>query len=119
MPELYTEVKYAHHMALTNLRPYPEIWKEWEISPAGTKPVETTAEGLRYSGDYGFWGKLPAWWMLLETRPADRPGENQVMAAFSLCGRVRPAGADLVIVCDRLPGAPPAGSGGTAQRPVS
>jgi pyruvate ferredoxin oxidoreductase alpha subunit len=43
MPELYTEVKYAHQVALTNsYGPILEVWKEWgELTGRHYKPVET------------------------------------------------------------------------------
>jgi pyruvate ferredoxin oxidoreductase alpha subunit len=43
MPELFSEVKMAHQMALTNSRgPILEVWKEWgELTGRHYRPVET------------------------------------------------------------------------------
>jgi pyruvate ferredoxin oxidoreductase alpha subunit len=108
MPELYTECKMAHQMALTNsYGPILEIWQEWgKLTGRHYKPVETyrtegakvllllmgslnevaevAVDDLRESGEAVGLVKLRMW----------RPFPFQDL-------REALAGADLVIVCDR------------------
>ena len=108
MPELFTECKMAHQMALTNsYGPILEIWQEWgKLTGRHYKPVETyRAEGakvllllmgslnevaevavdeMRDSGEAVGLVKLRLW----------RPFPFQDL-------REALAGAELVIVCDR------------------
>jgi pyruvate ferredoxin oxidoreductase alpha subunit len=108
MPELFSEVKMAHQMALTNSRgPILEVWKEWgELTGRHYRPVETyrtegakvlllimgslgevaevAVEALRAQGEAVGLVKPRLW------RPF--PFED-LRAALS--------GAELVIVCDR------------------
>jgi len=108
MPELFTECKMAHQMALTNsYGPILEIWKEWgKLTGRHYKPVETyrtegakvllllmgslnevaevAVDDLRESGEAVGLVKLRMW----------RPFPFQDL-------REALAGAELVIVCDR------------------
>jgi pyruvate ferredoxin oxidoreductase alpha subunit len=110
MPELYTEVKYAHHMALTNsYGPILEIWKEWgDLTGRYYKPVETyRAEGAKIL--------LVIMGSLAEVAEAsvDALRDQGLPIGLVKIRLWRPfpfadvrqalAGADLVIVCDRFP----------------
>jgi pyruvate ferredoxin oxidoreductase alpha subunit len=110
MPELYTECKVAHQMALTNsYGPILEIWKEWgDLTGRYYKPVETyraddakillvimgslaevaesAVDALREQGVPIGLVKIRLW------RPFPFDDVRQALA-----------GADLVIVCDRIP----------------
>jgi pyruvate ferredoxin oxidoreductase alpha subunit len=110
MPELYTEVKYAHQMALTNsYGPILEIWKEWgDLTGRYYKPVETyRAEGAKIL--------LVIMGSLAEVAEAsvDALRDQGLPIGLVKIRLWRPfpfadvrqalAGADLVIVCDRFP----------------
>jgi pyruvate ferredoxin oxidoreductase alpha subunit len=110
MPELYTECKVAHQMALTNsYGPILEVWKEWgELTGRHYKPVETyrtedakilllimgslgevaetAVDALRDQGVPVGLVKIRLW------RPFPFAEVRQALA-----------GAELVIICDRVP----------------
>ena len=129
MPELYTEAKMAHQVALTNSYDHIlEVWREWgELTGRHYKPVEKyRTEGAKVL-------------LLLMGSLAEvaEVAVDEMRDAGQSVGLIKPrlwrpfpfkdlreavAGADLVIVCDRalsLGGGGPSGNGGSAQRPVS
>lgn len=108
MPELFTECKMAHQMALTNsYGPILEIWKEWgKLTGRHYKPVETyRAEGAKVL--LLLMGSLNE----VAEVAVDEMRENGEAVGLVKFRLWRPfpfqdlrealAGADLVIVCDR------------------
>ena len=108
MPELYTECKMAHQMALTNAYgPILEIWKEWgELTGRVYKPVETyRTEGAKVI--IMMMGSLAE---VAETA-VDAMRDKGMPVGLVKIRLWRPfpfadlraalAGAELVIVCDR------------------
>ena len=108
MPELFTECKMAHQMALTNsYGPILEIWKEWgKLTGRHYKPVETyRTEGAKViimmMGSLGQVAEVAV----------DAMRDNGEAVGLVKIRLWRPfpfkdlrkavAGADLVIVCDR------------------
>ena len=108
MPELYTECKMAHQMALTNsYGPILEIWKEWgKLTGRHYKPVETyRTEGAKVL--LLMMGSLSE----VAEVAVDEMRDNGEAVGLVKIRLWRPfpfedlreavAGADLVIVCDR------------------
>lgn len=110
MPELYTECKYAHQMALTNsYGPILEIWKEWgDLTGRYYKPVETYRADdakilLVIMGSLGEVAE-PAVDALREQGVPIGLVKIRLWRPFPFADvRQALAGADLVIVCDRIP----------------
>jgi len=108
MPELFTECKMAHQMALTNAHgPILEVWKEWgELTGRHYKPVETyRTEGAKVL--LLIMGSLAE---VAETA-VDAMREQGLPVGLVRIRLWRPfpfaelrqalAGADLVVICDR------------------
>jgi len=108
MPELFTECKMAHHMALTgSYGPILEIWKEWgELTGRHYKPVETyRTEGAKViimmMGSLGQVAEVAVDAMRDQGIPVGLV-KIRMWRPFPFAElRQALAGAELVIVCDR------------------
>ncbi len=129
MPELFTECKMAHQMALTSsYGPILEVWKEWgELTGRHYKPVEILPH-RGGQGDYhddGLPGRSGRNRGGRHAGPGHTggAGEDQVVAALPLCGvagRPGRGGARRRLRPGPVPGRRRrAGPGGSAQRHVS
>ncbi len=108
MPELFTECKMAHQMALTNSYDHIlEVWKEWgELTGRHYKPVETyRTEGakviLLMMGSLGEVAEVAVDAMRDQGMPVGLV-KLRLWRPFPFADlREALAGAELVIVCDR------------------